>query len=314
MQNTDIQTIYGSGKISAELLKVILRPLHDNKPGASRYEIFTLLYLSQIADMKGYVSELYIRKLPEIIGCSERATYTILSSMEKKHFIKINRPADKNWSGIKNIEILMNNFSGVKSFTGNRRYINTFAKVFDLSDKRNFEKISSLSLYAVKLLLVLSSIYDPKTGLKISCDRLAEYLHVKDRSLINDYMNELKQYSGDTELFTIRKEGRKNYGMLFISSDHYELKGTNPSETQETFYKRKWVRYFNNNGYVLDTSMPLYKYLSYIFSMIYSMLQKGFSLSRIEELFTGYLEKEGYFLDMLSFSRVFRGMEAELET
>lgn len=313
MQNVE-ESIYGSGKISLGLLKQMLRPLNDEKPGSSKLETLVIIYLTQISDARGAVDELYIKKLPDIIGCSDRAVYTILKSLEAKSLISIDYPPELNWSGVKNIRLLNNNYSGINKFTGKHRYLSTFAKAFDLTDIKNVKKLKALSLYALRLLLILAMDYDPQHGLRISCDRLCESLHIQDRSLIKKYLEELSVYLEDQELYTIRRVGHKCYGLIFLAAGHYVLKGSTPTEYQETYYKRKWVKYFSSNNFFLDDSVPLYKYLSYLFSKIYSLFKNGYNLSKIENILHNAFEKQGSYLDIASFYRACNDLELSLQT
>ena len=88
----NIDEIMGCGKISlANVTKLIKRD-----GGASKYEIMTYVFLSQIADRTGKVEQYRTKQLSGIIGCDPRTVFEILKNMETKGLIRLNYYKDQN--------------------------------------------------------------------------------------------------------------------------------------------------------------------------------------------------------------------------
>lgn len=288
--------IMGCGKISlSNIYKLI-----DKTSGASKYEILTYIYLSQIADRAGKVAQFTTKDLAAVIHCDPRSVFVVLKNMEKKNLIKVAYYQEKNWSGVKDIRLIGNDFSNVANFK-KHRYISSFYPFFDFSDEENVTKLNNLSLYALRLLLLLLSKYRSDTGLKISYNRLRSELQLEKRSLIHGYLLELESLIGKDFFHKVKKD-REIYGILYISvNTTYLIPEKSPREKQLSYYKRHWLLLFKNHDMTISRVSPLSDLLNYIFTTVYTALSNDRGrLSELEEKMLDSLQTDGGFIDFLT--------------
>lgn len=283
------QCLQGCGKLNIHFLTRLTSKTVVGKddivyPAASKLELLTVIYLSQIADSSGFISEFKTKSLSNILGCSERAIYVILKGLSKKGYIDYTYYDDLNWSGLRDIRLIGNDFSNIKKFNAKTRYVSTFYSFFDFSNPEAVGFLTNLSLYALRLLLILLSMYDYRHGSKISCNRLCKELGISDRSLIKDYLSELESFLG-TDFYEIVPNMRRRllYGTVLLSPRNSTFVSETPSDQQLTYYKRRWLLYFINNNMVIDSSFPVSRYLNMIFNNVYAALIRKIPLECIEK-------------------------------
>lgn len=289
----------GCGKLKYDL---VLKLTKKNLPGpngtistgASKFEILTLIYLSQIADKSGYISQFTTKDLATVIGCHERSVYVIIKGLQSKGFIKAKYYEDLNWSGVKDITILNNDFSKVKKYNKTTRYVSTFYPCFDFTNESSQKFLEGLSLYALRTLLYILTIYNYDNGCRISCNKIKDALQIQDRSLIIDYMEELSTYFG-TDFYKLGRAANRRYiyGNLTIHSRNpFLIPTASPADEQLTYYKRKWMLYILNNDIFVCQDCSLLELLNLIFSTVYHWLTKGVSLELIEHTLISKFESD----------------------
>lgn len=190
----------GSRKISSALLhKLVSRTLLNgekaaNALGASHACIDTMIYLCQICDNAGFISDFYITSLVSKTVASKRGAYFVLEILEKKGFIKVSCHHSKN--GYRDIKILDNDFSNYRK---DQRYLNLNRSYFNINSP-DFQLFRNKSLFAKKLLLYILFMYDAqggKRGYRANTRRLAKQLGIQNESLIVSYADELKPLCED---------------------------------------------------------------------------------------------------------------------
>lgn len=292
----NIDEIMGCGKISlANVTKLIKRD-----GGASKYEIMTYVFLSQIADRTGKVEQYRTKQLSGIIGCDPRTVFEILKNMETKGLIRLNYYKDQNWSGIRDIKLTGNDFSNVVNFK-KHRYISTFYKFFDMSDESNVKRLNGLTLYAIRLLLLILTKYNPQNGLRVSHDRLRRELGLEKRSLIDGYMRELETILGSGFYHSSKRE-RLNYGNIYISPRVTMLvPERSPSDRQMSYFKHHLKNLMENENMTITKEGSFMEYANYLFSSIYSFMKSSnIKYRQIEEKMIQSFQTDGGFIGWLS--------------
>lgn len=255
-----VPEIIGLYKLSSENVnKCIQRTLvdiHGNRvPGCSKNEIATLIYLTQIADQKGKIEAFKASMIMQAISCSKRDSFLIINNLQQKGFIQIE---NRTWTGYMDIRILNNDFSQVKKYDKNVRYLNTNRPYFDRTDFAFYNAFRNLSLYATKLLLYVLCAYNIDYGYHITYMSLTSVLSVKSRSLIHKYLEELQPILGALsessfyESYPDLKKGFR-YGRIkipFRNTMFIANKGI--TEKQDSYYKRYWLSKFNDGTYEVD--------------------------------------------------------------
>lgn len=315
MRNSETALLYGCGKLNYRIvcraLKRTLTDINGNScPGLSKYEILTLIYISQIADRTGFVTQYKTADLASVIGCSNRDVYFIISNLIKKGFITATYYEDLNWSGIKNITLLNNDFSKIKKYDKNTRYMSSFFQFFNFTDSKSVQFLSGLSLYALKTLLYISSNYNYRAGNRFSFRMLADELGIKNYKLILTYLKELESYLGH-DYCKVKKIGtRVSYKFFFICPNNSLLQHeAAPVGDQDSYYKRHWRLRILNNGYQLGFSSDIIsQFLTYMFSSIYRALEENttLTLANIEQEIEHQFELNNGFVDLVAASRAFR--------
>lgn len=244
--NTD--SLKGSYKLSADIVKKLTaRELTDTcgnrTAGATKLMISTMIYFSHICSPSGFIKDLMISDLSLVLRCSKRSTFNVLLDLQVKGFISI---SDNTWNGYRDIQILNNDFS---SYHENVRYLNTNRDFFDYRINEGYDKFMSLSLFAMRLFLLILLNYNNKNGYHVSHDTLCAQLRIKKRTLIHRYLTELKEIAGD--LFIEKKNPVKKikYGSLNIHSKADILTpqyGLN--NNQDSYYNYHWKTFIRKNA------------------------------------------------------------------
>lgn len=299
------QSIQGCGKLKHNFISDLTkkeRIISSGKtmPGASKYELLCVIYFSQIADKSGFIEQFAIRDLSDILCCSKREVYCLLNGLLKKEYITAKYYQNENWSGIKNIRLIGNDFSQIKKYTGKDRYISAFYPVFDFSDKEMVKRLADLSLFALRLLLQLLCMYDKNHGIRVSFQALMELLDVHDKKLIHSYLKELEKILGQ-RFFIITGRGRNNYHMIHIRPNPYMTPEL--TDRQLTYYKRRWMLKIKNESIYVDSGRTILEYLNVIFQQIYTALRDGILLDKAEDVILSWIKKNGYYLDIITLAR-----------
>lgn len=294
--------LMGLARINKDILmrlisRKIVRERNEVVSGASKFQILTYIYLAQISDSTGFISNFKINGLAKTIGCSHREIYCALDGLEVKGFLTYVCSDGVRWTGIKDIQLIGVNSDGKVS----ERYINLFYSFFNFSNKDIVAKINKLSVYALRLLLLLTLNYNHKYGYRVGFKTLSNVLEVRSYRRIHRYFNELASFFGDDEFFEISGDimGRTKYGFVLMRAGnmnfepHLEI----PKE-QETYYKRKWRMFFSSIGLIGDNTDG-YFYENMLFGIIYSILQKGMlTLEAIENYIRERFLVDGFRLDV----------------
>lgn len=269
-------------------------------PGASKYELLCVIYLSQIADSAGYVEQFAIHDLSQILHCSEREVYYLINGLIKKEYITADYYQSANWSGVKNIRLIGNDFSNIQKYTGKDRYISAFYPVFNFNDGSMIEALTDLSLFSLRLLLLLLSMYDRKYGVRVSFQTLMKLLDVHNNKLIFLYLKELERVCGE-RFFIVVSHGKHLYHMIHIRPNNMYMT-PELTERQLTYYKRKWLLKIQNESVPIDPIKTISEYLSMIFQKVYAALSTGLSLENVENIIFNQIKLNGY-LDLITLAR-----------
>lgn len=244
----EMNSIKGSYKLSADIIKKLtsreLLDINGHKTsGSTKLMIGAMIYFSHICSPSGYISDLKISELSLVLQCSSRSTFNVLNDLVNKGFISM---SSNKWNGYRDIQLIGNDFS---SHRNNVRYLNTNRDFFDYRISDGYHEFMSLSLYAMRLFLLILLNYHEKNGYHVSHDTLCAQLKIKNRSLIHKYLIELKNVVGD--LFKERRNSIKHlkYGSLNIHSNLDNLKPQyGLRNTQDSYYNYHWKSFIRKNN------------------------------------------------------------------
>jgi len=316
--------IQGLGKLSKKYLyRLISRTITCSdgviRPGASSCEILTVIYLSQIADKKGFIRQFRIRELAKTIGFTEREVYFALDNLIKKEYITASYYQNRKWTGYRNITLKDNDFSKSK-YSKDNRYLNTFFSFFNWTTS-NATMLRDLSLYTLRLLLLILFQYHPKNGANINRGVACELLGIKNPALISKYLKEIGEKVVIDDGF-YKEVGDKKSASGYI---HFRSKNMDfvpekrPADNQLSFYKRKWLLYLRANRYSIRDIVTHYIYkttlmdfLNSIFSKVYFYLQEGYELRKIEGIIKTVIKEHEYIVDVGLISHISLRLEKNL--
>lgn len=287
----NIESILGCGKISRQFLNRITSRFVigiDGKQyqGASSFEQAALIYFKQVCDKKNQVKEYKVQELEKILGCSRREVPILIDNLVKKGFITA-RYSEKNWTGIKDIRINDRNFCGVSDFRGTNRYLSAYYSIFN-HNSGEYEKYRNLSLYAKRLLLILLYNYSDRYGYRVSYDELKSRLGIRNRGLIESYLQELIPILGKDFYKREPDLNKKHYyGMLIIYSNNFLFR-QGLENSHDTFYKRK-IRCFLTDSIIRFKETDMSSFVNGLFAVIYQYLLKGLELYVIEEVYRDWI-------------------------
>lgn len=317
---SELLALQGLGKLSKSYLyrlvkKTITCSDGIERCGASKYELLSIIYLSQIADSSGYIKQFRIKEFADVIRCSEREVYVIMENLVAKQYISAKLYNNKKWTGFRNIRLLGNDFSKVKKFTRENRYLNTFFSFFDWSDA-NMDALDKISLYALRFLLLLLFEYNYKNGCNLNTALICEQLGIENRKLLVGYLKELEDNLFYDTFYQVKNYKRKINNFIHIYSKNvFLMPEDKPADKQLTYYKRKWMLYLYNNKAIIYNNDKLVKHntsylinqtyiLNRIFSFVSAYLLKGHLLKQIEAVVENVLEDSCFIIDILVLERI----------
>ncbi len=289
MEYRGVSGLNGSYKLSEKVINRILSREFlcddDKVDTVSNFEILTLVHFSQICDISGVIEEYRILDLEDVVGCSRRACYNIISNLENKGFIS---QSGASWNGYRRIVLLNNDFSDADY--SSLRYVNTNYTYLNHyhSDYSEFKK---LSLYAKKALLVILLKYNNKYGYRVEINTLKEYLGVSQKSKVMGYIDELRSMF-DERIFVVsssKKERLKNHNLYISSKMPCFVAETGISEFQDCYTKFRLELLFRKNNVLYESIAPLKAeyvkegQIHKLYSIYVHYISKGLSVKNIED-------------------------------
>jgi len=325
----ELRSLQGLGKLSKSFLyRLVSKSVTglDGQvyPGASKYELLAVIYLSQIADQKGLIKQFHLQDFAQVLKCSEREVYVLLNNLVSKKYISAHFYQNKKWTGFRNIRLIGNDFSKVKKYSRENRYLSTFYSFFNWSDG-NVSSLEKLSLYALRLLLLLLFDYHYQNGANGSAAYYCERLQIKDTSLIDSYLKEIEDALLYEKFYEVKKSKKNKNGFIHIySKNNFLIPENKPADTQMTFYKRKWLMFLLNHNAVLyndpalllhsaSYKVDMHMVLNSIFSVVSAYLLKGYALECLETIIKGVIAESGYLLDFFLLAKIRARLQGELD-
>jgi len=314
-----LKPLQGLGKLSQSYLyRLVSKRVRcldgQYRNGASKLELLAVIYLSQIADVSGYVAQFRIKDFAQILRCSEREVYYIMENLVAKEYVQATFYENRKWTGFRDIKLIGNDFSDDTLFQKGYRYVSSFYSFFDWSDA-NMASLEKLSLYAIRILLLILFFYNFNHGCKLKREDLCELLGIKDKSLVRGYLKELEEYLFYSKFSEIVHSGAANEYIRVFSKNAFMTPDNKPKTGQMSYYKRKWLLHLLNNKAVVyndpslvsrskDYILTMNDILEKIFSLVSSYLLKGHLLSNVERAIETVFREAGYILDLFSLSRM----------
>lgn len=297
----NLKQIQGSYKLSAKIVKRLtcrsLTDIHGKQcPGATKLMIASMIYFSHICSPSGYIPELKLSELSFVLRCSTRSTFYLLSLLKERGFIKAD---ETEFRGIYNITILDNDFSSVSDYSG-VRYLNTNRIFFNSRGENSYDKFLDISLYSMRLLLLLLLHYNVKNGYHVSFDTLCSQLSVKKRSLVHKYLEEIKSVIGSSFLRESPNLVKHlKFGSVFISKNDSSMSpDCGLSYSQDSFYNHKWKSKLFSLGIIIDYSLgSIHYHAGRLYAIVSDFLRKNLSLILIENTIINILTDHGIIND-----------------
>ncbi len=164
-----------------KLKYAVLDKILDN---CTNREIDFILYISQYQNELGQVRGLDYKFVCLHLGIAKQTFYDILYGLESKSIISINWTNDK--SNVWDITILDNSFIEYKNYRDG--YLNT-NKYFLYQ-----QEFRMLKPGIKKLILRLLKVNRADQSFKISFEKLLKWTGLKNKAVLDDYIQVLKQY------------------------------------------------------------------------------------------------------------------------
>lgn len=306
MQDRLYQGAYSCGKIAAQnIYKLTAKHINVGgklMPGATKYEILTYLYLTQIADESGFITAFETSSLASVIGCSRRTVFYLLSSLSQKQLIATYYYNGKRHTGIKDIRLINNDYRNV-SINATNQYLNTYLPIFNFAVSGNVNKLLKLSTYALRMLLFIAHKYDPHYGQRFSVDTVRVALGIRSRSLVNKYVDELRKLNllGDDAICMIadRTNGYR-YGIVSVQPGLLHIVRDDVRPGQLTYYKRKWQLFWLHNTNALIPLHSVEKLVGIILktvNKVFNTYRRPSIFSEIDDFCSTYLCQTNYRFD-----------------
>lgn len=246
MQKRTYET-FSSYKLHNSIIKrMVARTVKTSKgqkyPGCTKLMIAALIHFSHICSLSGEIDEFRIKELEQVLKCSPRATYQVIKDLQEREFITVE--TQNAWFGTKKITILGNDFSNYTDHDYKKnRYLNTNYDFFNYK-QYPYKKFMNLSLYSMRLLLLLLHNYNFDYGYHSSFDNLTKQLGINSRSLVHKYIHEIKLLFPDSGLFVVQKNELKRlrYGNIVIRKNVNELYSPKNlfHDYQDNYYSYLW--------------------------------------------------------------------------
>lgn len=286
--------IRGSYKLSADVIKKLTARNLTGKnglrtAGATKLMIGAMIYFSHICSPSGHISDFKIAELSLVLKCSTRSTFNVLKDLEDKGFISM---SDNLWNGYRDIDILNNDFS---SHRENIRYLNTNREFFDYRSNGGYDKFMSLSLFSMRLFLLILINYNDKNGYHVSHDTLCAQLKIKNRSLIHKYLTEITDIVGN--LFIERKNPikKQKYGSINIHSREAMLTPQyGIGNNQDSYYNYHWKAVLRKNSIEIPPEEgTIHSQAGRICAIVTGFLEKHLNLKLIEDTIISIITDHG---------------------
>lgn len=287
--------IQSANKLSADIIKRLMAKRlvdvdkHDCA-GASKNMILAMIHFSHICNIYGDIYNFKTSDLSLVLRCNKRSTFNVINDLVQKGFITV---SGDNWSGVKNIHLLNNDFS---KYSKQQRYLNTNRDFFNYRNSEDYDRFADLSLFAMRTFLNLLLNYNADHGYHISYDTLCSQIHVKKRALIGKYILEIEHVVKDEFYHTTsNSQKRLKYGSLII---HRNLNYLKPrlkvSKYQDTYYNYKWQTKLRLNDYEFFTDVGTWQeQSSRLCAIVYTFLEKNLHLDVIESVVDKILSIHG---------------------
>lgn len=304
-QLPEMQKLLGLYKIRLPYLEKLVAPVVTNNgrayKGASRYELFTVIYLCRIADASGRVEDFKCSSLEDVLGCSKRHCDNIIKGLEQKGFIRGSR---EHWTGLMTITMPGNDFSRLKKedFKNPHNHYLNLNNPFLFNQKNPCrEKLKGLSLYALRLLLLIAYSYnlaEGHGGYQVSLDSLADKVglkvhnHLRNRKLVKKYIDEINACLGGIITVYPSKAKRRKYDLAFIPAGEASLKADNGiSLSEDSYYKRSLRLFLDRNCVTMDdesghwrgNSVLLSEFSMLLFNTTLECLSRKIPMERIRK-------------------------------
>lgn len=219
--------------------------------GCSKLMIASMIHFSHICDTRGVITDFKASELALVLRCTLKSAYNVLDGLKERGLVVI---SDEDFScGTRTIVLAGNDFSHVADMKdkSSLRYLNTNYPFFNYRENTGYDKFMDLSLFSMRLLLLLLNQYSKQNGYRVSFDTLCKQLGIKKRRYIHKYIKELHSFLPE-DMLTEKSNPTKRmkYGSVSIRSYHpsmipdYEL-----TRTQDTYYARKWVVELKKAGF-----------------------------------------------------------------
>ena len=237
----NLSQIASSYKLNSSIVKrmtsrVIIDSHRNEHPGCSKLMIAAMIHFSHICSTKGVIERIKVSELSFVLRCNIRSAYTVLAELEKREFISVETV--DSWNGIKRIIIHDNDYSSVSNYS-NVRYLNTNYPFFNYRESNGYVKFLNLSLFSMRLLLLLLLNYKPSYGYRVSYDTACAQLSVKKSFRVHKYMKELEDVLGPNFFVSGKSSNtrRKKHDVIVVVKGQDALTPDKFfSTTQDTYY------------------------------------------------------------------------------
>lgn len=276
MEYAKSSMLYGSYKLSEHIIRrltsvTVIGEENKSYNSASRYEIGTLLYFSHVCDPAGVIKNFRTSSLAKIIGCSDRQCANIIENLRKKQFISIK---GEKWTGLKTIRIVNNDFSNVKKYTHQTRYLNTSSEYFDRMGEW-YQLFMQLSVNAMRLFIYVMYNYSFQNGYRVSILRLMQTLGIRNKYTLLGYMDEMESLLGKGFFMTYAgRDPRIKYDVILIKpGNRFLVTGNRIDQNKDSSFSYDVNLILQQCRIRHDASIGIKGFCYRIFSYIYQFLE-----------------------------------------
>lgn len=278
MEYANVSMLNGSYKLSDNIIKRLTSTsiIGENKqvmPSASKFEIATMLYFSHICDASGMIRDFRTSSLEQIIGCSDRQCANIIENLRKKLFITVK---GEKWTGLKTIRIVNNDFSHIKKYTKDTKYLNTSSNFFDRIGEW-YDEFMKLSLNAMRTFILIMHNYSFQNGYRIEIKHLLQKLGIKNKYLLLDYLDEMKSLLGEDFYFIYAgRDPRVKYEIIMIRKENRKLLTYNAMDKdKDTSFQYDVYRILRECRIKHDATMAFRNFWYRIYTYVYHILENN---------------------------------------
>lgn len=250
MLHLQIKTLKGHYKIKQNIIERIMKSELTQKgiilPGISDLELQTYIHFTHICDTTGYINEFKVSTLTKILHCSRKSTYLIIDGLVKKGFISVT--AADHWTGIKDIQLLDNDFSKANYKNKNYKYLNTNYSFLHYQSP-DYSAFTLLTLNQKKTLLYILYNYNNEYGYRSTIASLKEKLGIARSGRVVSYLHALQDVFGK-DSFTIypNRDKRLRYHIYYVTNRNPLLNAEHEVASEyDTYYKRQMLLFIKDN-------------------------------------------------------------------